>query len=224
VLASLTSPLTSFVGNHGVYAVFALMAVAAVFPAASELVMLYAGALASGAFASQHVVVFGNDVSHHGAAFVAIAAAGVFGNTVGAVAGWLVGSLGGRPLLLRRGRWLHVTEEKLDRAEARFERAGPAAVPLLFATPVLRSFVAIPAGVVRIPLRLFMPLALAGCLFFCFLFAGIGYAAGTSYDRLHGDLRYLDVAVVVLVVAAGAYVVLKRRSSRLPRRARDPAR
>jgi membrane protein DedA with SNARE-associated domain len=97
-------------------------------------------------------------------------------------------------------------------------------VPLLFATPVLRSFVAIPAGVVRIPLRLFVPLALLGCVFFCFLLAGIGYAVGSSYDRFHGDLRYLDLAVVALVVAAGAYLVVKRRSSRLPRRARDPAR
>jgi len=60
VLASLTGSVTSFVGNHGVYAVFALMALDAVFPAASELVMVYAGALASGAFAGQHVVLFGS--------------------------------------------------------------------------------------------------------------------------------------------------------------------
>ena len=56
MLASLTGSITSAIGNHGLYAVFGLMAIDAVFPAASELVMLYAGALASGAFAA-HVFV-----------------------------------------------------------------------------------------------------------------------------------------------------------------------
>jgi hypothetical protein len=55
VLASVSGSITAFVGDHGVYAVFLLMAIDAVFPAASELVMVYAGALASGAFASQDV-------------------------------------------------------------------------------------------------------------------------------------------------------------------------
>src|SRR5581483_3112401 len=48
----LLASITSFVGDHGVYAVFALMFAAAVVPAASELVMVYAGAVAGGAFAS----------------------------------------------------------------------------------------------------------------------------------------------------------------------------
>src|SRR5262249_60543054 len=52
VLASLSSSLTSQVASHGAYAVFALMAIDAVFPAASELVMLYAGAVAAGVFGS----------------------------------------------------------------------------------------------------------------------------------------------------------------------------
>ena len=53
MLASVTSSITSLIGNHGVYAVFLLMAIDAVFPAASELVMLYAGALAAAAFSSE---------------------------------------------------------------------------------------------------------------------------------------------------------------------------
>ena len=53
--ASISGSVTSFVGDQGVYAVFLLMAMGAVFPAASELVMIYAGALASGAFVAQHV-------------------------------------------------------------------------------------------------------------------------------------------------------------------------
>ena len=54
MLASLSSSLTSQVASHGAYAVFVLMLIDAVFPAASELVMLYAGAVAAGVFASAH--------------------------------------------------------------------------------------------------------------------------------------------------------------------------
>ncbi len=71
-LASLTSALTSFIGHHGLYAVFLLMVIDAVFPAASELVMLYAGALAAGVFSSQHVYLVGSKISSHFWAFVAI--------------------------------------------------------------------------------------------------------------------------------------------------------
>jgi membrane protein DedA with SNARE-associated domain len=219
VLASVTGSLTGFVGDHGVYAVFALMLLAAVVPVASELVMLYAGALAAGTFASQHVVVFGDRVSNHGLALVAVAVAGVLGNTVGALAGWAVGFFGGRPLLERYGRVIHITPTKLDRAERTFEHRGAAAVGVLFAVPGLRSFVAIPAGIVRIPPRVFVPLTLIGCTIFCFGFGGGGWALGSSYDRLHGDVRYFYVALVALLVLGAAYLLLRRRSSRLPRRA-----
>jgi hypothetical protein len=83
VLASVSGSLTTFVGDHGVYAVFLLLALGAVLPAASELVLLYAGALASGAFASQHVVLFGNRIGSHGWAFVTLALAGALGYVVG---------------------------------------------------------------------------------------------------------------------------------------------
>lgn len=91
-LASLTTSVTSLIGDHGIYAVFLLMLIDAVLPAASELVMLYAGALAAGAFANQHVVLFGSRIHSHPAAFFAIVAAG----TVGYLLGWVIGIYGGR--------------------------------------------------------------------------------------------------------------------------------
>ena len=75
MLASLTGSFTTFIGDHGVYAVFALMLLSAVLPAASEVVMLYAGAVAAGAFAGAHVVVFGHRFASGGWAYVAMAVA-----------------------------------------------------------------------------------------------------------------------------------------------------
>ena len=100
------------------------MLVDAVFPAASELVMVYAGALAAGAFAGQDVALFGDDSSPGLRPTSPIALAGTIGYTLGSIAGWAIGVYGGRPFVERHGRWLHLDAEKLDRAERWFDRYG----------------------------------------------------------------------------------------------------
>jgi len=98
VLAGISSSLTSQVASHGAYAVFVLMMIDAVFPAASELVMLYAGAVAAGVFASaHHVSLFGAKVGFGAGAFVVMALAGTLGYLVGGILGWWIGLRGGRP-------------------------------------------------------------------------------------------------------------------------------
>ena len=224
-LASLSSTLTSLIGDHGIYAVFILMVIDAVLPAASELVMLYAGVVASGAIAGQHVVLFGHKIDSHFWAWVAMSMAGVLGNTVGSVIGWGIGYYGGRPLIEKRGRWLHLGPENLDKAERWFARWGDWAVCLGRVTPVVRSFVSIPAGLARMPLGRFTVFTFLGCIPWCFGLAGIGWALGSSYESFHHDFRFVDIAVGVLVVSLVAiWLLRRRRASRLSRRASDPAR
>ena len=224
-IAGLTSSLTSLIGNHGVYAVFLLMAIDAVFPAASELVMVYAGALAAGAFPGQHVDLFGARISSHAGAFVAMALAGTLGYSVGAIGGWAIGRYGGRPLLERRGRWLHLGGDKLDRAERWFDRWDDLAVLIGRVTPVVRSFISIPAGVFRMPLGRYNALTLIGSAIWAFALAGAGYGLGKSYERFHHDFSYVEYAIVAAVVVLAGYLMTRwRRSSRLSNRASDPAR
>jgi membrane protein DedA with SNARE-associated domain len=213
VLASVTSSVTSFIGDHGLYAVFVLMVIDAVFPAASELVMLYAGALAAAAFSGQHVVLFGDRIHSHFWAFVAMSLAGVVGNTVGSLLGWGIGAYAGRPLLEERGRWFHLDDAKLERADRWFERWGDWAVFLGRVTPVVRSFISIPAGVVRMPIVRFTVLTFLGCVPWCFGIAAAGWALGSSYERFHHDFAYVEYAVVALVILGLAWLILSRRSS-----------
>jgi membrane protein DedA with SNARE-associated domain len=225
VLASVTGSLTSLIGDHGLYAVFILMAIDAVFPAASELVMVYAGALAAGAFAGQHVDLFGSRISSHAGAFVVMALAGTLGYLVGAIAGWAIGLYGGRPLLERRGRWFHLSPAKLDRAEGWFDRWDTYAVFIGRITPVIRSFISIPAGVFRMPLTPYVVLTAIGSAIWAFAFAGIGWAAGRSYERFHHDFGYVEyVVVAAILVLLAFWIVRRRRASRLSGRASDPAR
>src|SRR5690242_10054411 len=85
LVASVSSSFTSAVANHGVYAVFGLMAIDALFPAASELVMLYAGAVAAGVFGTHGVTLFGSRIGSGAGAFVALALAGTLGYLVGSL-------------------------------------------------------------------------------------------------------------------------------------------
>ena len=222
LVASFSSSLTSLIGNHGIYAVFGLMAIDAVLPAASELVMVYAGALAAGAFAGQHVDLFGSRISSHAWAYVAMALAGTLGYLLGAVVGWAIGLYGGRPLLERRGRWLHFGEDKLQRAERWFDRWDDLAVLIGRLTPVVRSFISIPAGIFRMPLSRYTVLTLIGSAVWAFALAGAGYGLGNSYERFHSDFRFADYAVGAAIVALAAYLIVRRRrSSRLSSRAPD---
>ena len=217
VLASLTGRLTSWIGHHGAYAVFAIMAVDALLPVGGELTMLYAGALAAGAIAGQHPVLLGHQLQTGLESYLVLAAAGTLGYLVGALIGWAIGRWGGHALLERHGRWLHLTPENVECADRWFERHGRAAIFLGRLTPVVRSFISIPAGTLESPLGPYTVLTLAGSAIWCFAFAGAGWALGSSYEQVHHAFRYVDilaVAVAGAVAALAALLVLRRRRTR----------
>ncbi|HET7573310.1 MAG TPA: DedA family protein [Gaiellaceae bacterium] len=226
LLASVSSSFTSEVASHGVYAVFALMAIDAVFPAFSELVMLYGGAVAAGVFSSAHGVdVFGAHVPFGLDAYLAIAFAGTLGYLAGSFVGWGIGRYGGRPLLERHGRWFHLTPARLDRAEAWFERWGTVGVLFGRITPVVRSFVSIPAGVFGMRLAPYTALTLAGSALWAFGIAGAGYGLGTGYERFDEGFKYVEYAVVAGIVAGLAYLLYRGvRAATVTRHADDSAR
>jgi membrane protein DedA with SNARE-associated domain len=215
VLASITGSVTTFVGDHGVYAVFLLMAIDAVFPAASELVMVYAGALASGAFATQQVVLFGHEITSEGWAFVTMALAGTLGYLVGSIVGWCIGRYGGRPFVEEHRRFFHLGGDRLERAERWFDRRDRWAVLIGRITPVVRSFVSIPAGIFEMRLAPYTVYTAIGSAIWAFAFAAIGWAFGSNYERFHSAF---DIA---LAVGAGLVVLylVARRVSRLRQRA-----
>jgi membrane protein DedA with SNARE-associated domain len=224
LIGGVSSSFTSAVASHGAYAVFGLMAIDAVFPAASELVMLYAGAVAAGVFTTaHHVNLFGAQIGFGAPAYVTMALAGTLGYLAGALVGWGVGRYGGRPLLERRGRWLHITPERLDRAEAWFARWGSVGVLVGRITPVVRSFVSIPAGVFGMPLAPYVLFTLIGSAIWAFAFSGVGWALGSSYERFNHDFRYAEYAVVAGVLALAAYLLYRLSNAARVTRRDDPA-
>ena len=129
------------------------------------------------------------------------------------IGGWAIGLYGGRPLLERRGGWLHVTPARLERAERWFDRFEDWAVFVGRITPVVRSFVSIPAGVFRVGLGRYTGLTLAGSALWCFALAAVGWALGSSYKHFHHAFDYVEVVVVAGILLVAAYLILRRRRS-----------
>jgi membrane protein DedA with SNARE-associated domain len=177
--------------------VFLLMGVDALLPVGGELIMLLAGVVAAGL-----------------GGLVANGLAGSLGYLAGALAGWWIGRRGGRELIERHGRLLHLSPQRFRRAEAWFDRHGSRAVFLGRITPVVRSFISIPAGVLGSPLGRYTLLTLLGSLIWCFAFAVAGYAAGGTWESLHHALRYLDYVVLAGVVVLAALLALRAGATR----------
>jgi len=201
--------VTSWLAHYGVVAIFLLMLVDAVFPAASELVLVYGGALASGALA-HHVDVLGWHPAGF-AAYLAVVAAGIVGYQIGAIAGWWIGIRGGRSFLERRGRWFHLSPARLDRAERWFQRWDAWAELVGRITPVARSFISIPAGVFGSPFGRYNVLTVVGNGAWCFALAGAGWALGASWETFHHDFRWVEYLVVAGILTLAAFLVLRSR-------------
>jgi membrane protein DedA with SNARE-associated domain len=200
----MTAQLTSWIAAHGLLAVFALMAVDAVLPAGGELVMLFAGALAAGAITGQD-----------GPSLAAAIAAGTLGYLAGSIVGWAIGRAGGRALIERHGRWLHLGPERFAKAERWFGRYGAAFVFFGRLTPLVRSFVSIPAGVLEFPFGRYVALSGLASLVWCLAFGLAGHALGSNWDSVHSAFRYADYAAVVAVLGVVAAVLLGRRGRAL---------
>lgn len=209
-LASITQSLTDAVVNHGVWAVFVLMAVDALLPVGGELIMVVAGAIAAGALAG-HPGLFGHELGRGLETYVVLAVSGTLGSLVGALAGWRIGQSAGREVVDRWGRYVHLGPRQMDKAERWFDRHGAAAVLFGRLTPLVRSFISIPAGLFGEPLVRYILLTLVASVIWCFGFAGAGWALGSSYKDVDKVTHLVEVLVAVAVVATG--VTLWRRRS-----------
>ncbi|HWC86580.1 MAG TPA: DedA family protein [Solirubrobacteraceae bacterium] len=210
IIASLTSSITSSIADSGAYAVFGLMALDSLLPVGGELIMLYAGALGAGAIAGKHATLFGSQLSTGLESFLVMAVVGALGYLFGSLVGWAIGRLGGHTLIERHGRWFHISPQAFARAERWFDRFGPRAVFFGRLTPVVRSFISIPAGVLDSPLSLYTALTFAGGLIWCLAFAGAGWALGDTWRNLHDSFRYADYAAVAGVVIVAGLLIWHR--------------
>lgn len=181
---------TSLVSSFGYVAIFLLsVAQSCCIPTSSELTLGFAGALAATGHLHLDEVIL----------------AGVAGELVGAYLAWTIGRTAGRGLVERYGHLVLLTPHDLDRAEAWYERHPRWGVFGGRLVPVIRNFVALPAGVAEVPLVRFGLLTAAGSLIWDGAMAGIGYKVGGRWHAIvhtFSDAGYVLGALAVVTIAA----------------------
>jgi membrane protein DedA with SNARE-associated domain len=145
--------------------------------------------------------------------------AGTTGATVGALVAYAIGAWGGRPVIERWGRWLGITGEDLDKADAFFDRRGNAAAFFGRMVPIIRSLVSFAAGVSHMPLGRFTLFTFLGSLPWTAALVFAGVALGANWETVGAWLKRFEYAVLaVLIVIALAWVWIRiikpRRAAR----------
>jgi membrane protein DedA with SNARE-associated domain len=148
----------------------------------------------------------------------AVATAGALGCNLGSIVAYEVGKRGGRAFVARWGKYVLLNMHDLERAEAFFARWGSITVLVCRLLPFVRSFIAFPAGVARMPLVRFHIYTFVGSWPWCFGLAWVGMKLGVAWrtdPRLGHILHYADAAVVGAIAIGIVWFVMRQlRKSR----------
>ena len=195
ILGALAAFIIAVISGSGYLGILLLMAVeSACIPLPSEVIMPFAGYLVStGRFS-----------------LVLAATAGALGCNLGSIVAYEIGKRGGRPVAERWGRYVLIGPGELDAADRFFARHGGVAVLIGRLLPVIRSFIAFPAGVARMKLVPFHLYTFLGSWPWCFGLAWVGMRLGDKWNsdpRLKEWFHRADALIAaVLVVAAALYL------------------
>ncbi len=203
ILSALAVFTTGTIATLGYGGVVLLMAIeSACIPLPSEIIMPFAGYL-----------VYTGHFTLHGAAL-----AGAVGCIVGSIPAYYLGQYGGRPVIERYGRYVLLSHHELDLADRLFARWGQWVVLVGRLLPVVRTFIAFPAGVARMNMTKFVVFTFVGSYPWCYALAWVGEKLGerwSSDPRLKAAFHRFDAAIgVLLVLAVAAFVWHKLRSAR----------
>jgi len=188
--------------SGGYFAVAGLMAIeSACIPLPSEVIMPFAGSLTS----TGPLTLWG------------VALAGAIGCVLGSIPAYYLGQYGGRPVIERFGRYVLISQHDLDLADRLFARYGQGIVFVARLLPVIRTFIAFPAGVARMPMGRFIAYTFIGSLPWCFGLALVGQKLGEHWEALKPIFHASDGVIVgVGVVVVGLWVYRHMRRSQRP--------
>jgi membrane protein DedA with SNARE-associated domain len=195
IIETLSDFVISVIEQLGYAGVFAGMTLESVgLPIPSEVIMPFAG----------YVVWEG------GLTLIGITLAGTLGCLAGSLIAYCIGLWGGRPLLERYGKYVLIRKRELDLADKWFGKYGDRAVFVSRLLPVVRTYISFPAGIVKMDLKKFSLYTVLGSLLWCFGLAYIGVLLGPHWVDIEGLFRYLDIAVIVGIIALVAYLIYHR--------------
>jgi len=208
VLQKLLTPIivwmTALMVAAGPLGVTVLMAIeSACIPLPSEVIMPFAGFLA---FRGQ-MSFLGLGA---GSPWAQIFIAGLFGAVgcnLGSIPAYELGAWGGRKAVERYGKYILLNLDHLDQAHRFFERFGIWAILMGRMLPVVRTFIALPAGIAKMNRTRFHVFTFVGSLPWCLGLAWIGYKLGERWDTLGVYFHKFDLAIGLVLLAGAVWFV-----------------
>ncbi len=135
---------------------------------------------------------------------------GALGNLIGSLIAYAVGAWGGRPLLLRYGRYFLISRHEVEQAERWFARYGDRAVFISRMLPVIRTFISLPAGIARMNIWRFSILTFVGSFPWSLGLAWAGYLLGENWERIREWMRPADIPILIVLAALVAWYIYRR--------------
>lgn len=135
---------------------------------------------------------------------------GALGNLLGSWVAYWISFKGGRPMLLKWGKYVLITPNEIDRAEVWFRKYGEWAVFFSRLLPVVRTFISVPAGLARMNIWKFSLYTFTGSFPWSLGLAYGGYLMGENWEDLRSAMRPFDIPIVVAIALAGAWFVVHR--------------
>lgn len=200
--------IVGIVGQWGYVGIVVMMFLeSSCFPFPSEVVMIPAGYLASPAYLNSASYVAGHEMN----LWVAIAM-GIIGSWLGALFNYYLALILGRPLLLKWGKYLLISEKNFEKGEKFFRNHGEISTFTGRLIPVIRQYISLPAGIARMNMAHFLFWTGLGAGIWVAILTVIGYVAGQNreliekYSREATVLAVAGCAVIVIV-----YIIIHRR-------------
>ncbi|HZU14783.1 MAG TPA: DedA family protein [Chloroflexota bacterium] len=192
---TLIKHLLTAIGYPGVFVLMTIEGFG--IPIPSELTMPFSGFLSSAAGGHKFILPV-------------VVAIGAAGEITGGIIAYALGYYGGRPILDNYGRVVFLSPEDLLSAERWFARYGDWVVLVTRLLPAIRSFIALPAGVVRMPFWRFLVYGTIGSVVWCAVLALIGNALGQHWQQVSSGASRYNVILLLVLVALIAFAVYKR--------------
>ena len=215
LLAQLTDTLTTFITNMyvtlGLAGIVVAMALeSCCIPLPSEIVMPLAGVM----FVEGKLLAGVN----FWLGLVLLALAGAIGCLIGSSAAYGIGYAGGRPLMLKYGRYVLISQHDADLADRFFQKWGGATAFFSRLMPIVRTYISLPAGITKMPFIKFCIYTFLGSFPWCFLLAYVGTVVGNNLSVLTPIFRSFEVVIIIaLVILLALYIwrhILNDRKAR----------
>jgi len=132
---------------------------------------------------------------------------GAVGNLIGSIVAYGVGMWGGRPFLMRWGKYILISHHDLDRADRWFQKYGGRSIFISRLLPAVRTFISLPAGIARMNFVKFCVYSFSGSFIWSVALAWAGYQIGEHWEQIRAVTRPFDWVVLgIFVILVGYYI------------------